>query len=140
VLHLGGPGDDFESWNNTGVHRDFAVAAGSVRVPTGWTPAAANEVWTVYAPSEPLLVAVHSHEGVGVMALFHSGDAETVLDALSTANPDPLLLQRTYTWPEGPVLTYNVHAPRNQWVLVAVDAQPLNRHFDRWPLLDGVLD
>ncbi|MGC9469218.1 MAG: hypothetical protein ACP5HS_11550 [Anaerolineae bacterium] len=140
VLHLSGPGESFTEWNNTGVHRDFAVAAGPVDVPATWLPAAANELWSVYVPSEALLVAVHSDPEHGVVALFHDSDPETVLAAVSGANPNTDLLDRTYQWPDGPTLTYNVNAPRDHWVMSAVDEQALDRDFDRWPLLEGELE
>jgi len=38
VLHLAGPGENFRLWNNSGVWRDFAVAAGPVFIPEKWKP------------------------------------------------------------------------------------------------------
>lgn len=140
VLHLAGPGEDFRKWNNTGVHRDFAAAAGPVHIPAGWEADATDETWSVYTRNEALSIAVHSDAQGGLVAIFHDGDAEAVLAAVSEANPDPLQLERVFRWPDGPALAYNVHAPKNRWVMVAVDEDPLDRAFDRWPLMVGAGD
>jgi hypothetical protein len=137
VLHLAGPGEPFTEWNNTGVHRDFAVAAGPVHVPGEWSASFANEQWTVYTVAEDLSVAVHSQVDFGVVALFHDGDGRAVLNAVSKANGSAITLKRAFAWPDGPELTYNPHAPKNRWVIIAVDGEPLDRAFDRWPLIDG---
>lgn len=141
VLHLAGPGGDFTQWNNTGVHRDFAVAAGPVRVPAAWQPLASEGTWDVYAPVAGIAVAVHSRAELGVVALFQSDDADEVLAAVSAANPDAEILARSYRWPAGPALTYDVHASRHRWVIVAIDGKPVDRAFDGWPLMDdGIPD
>ena len=140
VFHIAGPGPSFVNWNNTGVYRDFATAAGPVSVPGGWEPRAANKIWSVYSFSESLSLAVHSHPGYGLVAIFHDGDADAVLAAVSAANGDGTTLDRSFQWPDGPKLTYNVHAPRNRWVMVAVDDEPLDRTFDSWALMDGEID
>ncbi|MCU0521925.1 MAG: hypothetical protein MUF84_14695 [Anaerolineae bacterium] len=139
VIHMAGPGADFRKWNNTGVYRDFAVASSPVHVPEGWYPNAADATWRVYVLSGDLSVAVHSGAAVGLVAIFHESNANTVLTKLLEANDDAKLLERTFRWPDGPVLTYNVHAPKNRWVLVCVDGEPLDRAFDTWPRMDGVV-
>ena len=48
VLHLAGPGAEFRQRNNTGVWRDFAAAAGPVRIPETWKPDAEAELWKVF--------------------------------------------------------------------------------------------
>jgi hypothetical protein len=137
VLHLAGPGETFTGWNNTGVHQDFAIAAGPVHVPEGWTPSFSNELWQIYPGAENLSIAVHSQGDLGIVAIFRDGDARAVLNAVSRANGSGITLKRTFVWPDGPELTYNPHAPKNLWVMIAVDGEPLDRAFDSWPLLDG---
>ncbi|MGC9521574.1 MAG: hypothetical protein ACP5HG_06795 [Anaerolineae bacterium] len=137
VLHMAGPGEDFTRWNNTGVHRDFAVAAGPVRMPASWRPVTSDAIWDVYAPIEGIAVAVHSRPELGVVAIFRSDNVEHVLMAVSTANPDAEALVRTFQWPGGPTLTYDVQAPRNRWVITAVNGDPVDRAFDAWAQIDG---
>ncbi|EPR65456.1 hypothetical protein [Cyclobacterium qasimii] len=38
TFHLSGPGTNFMEWNNTGVYKDFACAAGPVSIPKGQVP------------------------------------------------------------------------------------------------------
>jgi hypothetical protein len=90
-------------------------------------------MWTVYPVHPELSVVVYRGPELGLIALFHDGNAEAVLAAVSAANDNPMALERHFQWPNGPKLTYNVHAPRNQWVMVAVDDTPLDREFDQWP-------
>lgn len=133
ILHIEDPEQPFTEWNHTGVHRDFACAAGSVHVPETWLPGALNALWTVYPVHPDLSIVVYRGPSVGIIALFHDGNAERVLTAVSAANDDPLVLERSFQWPDGPKLAYNVHAPKDQWVMVAVDTTPLDRDFDTWP-------
>lgn len=137
IVHLAGPGDDFREWNNTGVHRDLAVAAGPVVVPTTWQPDAANDTWRVYAVSNDLSIAIHSNPTIGIVAVFRQGNAASVLDAVVAENADPALLVRSFRWPGGPEISYNVYAPKNRWVIATVDGEPLDRAFDKWPMMDG---
>lgn len=137
VVHLAGPGGDFRAWNNTGVYRDLAVAAGPVHVPATWRPDAADATWQVYVVSEDLSIAIHSKPTMGLIAVFHEGNAVAVLDAVATENADPALLERSFRWPGGPKISYNVYAPRNRWVIATENCEPLDRAFDSWPLLDG---
>jgi hypothetical protein len=139
VLHLAGPGDEFKEWNNTGVYRDVAVAAGPVHVPSVWRPAAANEMWDVYRLTEDLLAVVHSHPEHGLVALLRGDNAALALAQVSAVNADPLLLDRRFRWPDGPTLSYNVNAPQNRWVIVAVDEEPVDRAFSTWPMMDGMI-
>jgi hypothetical protein len=141
VLHLAGPGEDFTAWNNTGVHRDFAVAAGPVHVPEPWQPEAHNAAWTIYHPTETSpRIAVHTTPSLGVVALFPEGAPDALLEALGAANPDTDALASQFRWPEGPPLAYDVDAPKHRWVMTSVDGAALDRAFDRWPLLTGTLD
>lgn len=140
VLYLAGPDDTFTTWNNTGVYRDLACAAGPVHVPASWELIVSNDLWEVYAPVDGLVVVVHSQVEQGLVALFHDDDPKAVLAAVTAANSDPVTINRVFQWPDGPRITFNVNAPRNRWVIVAVDDEHLDTAFDRWPLLDGEID
>lgn len=137
VFHLAGPGDDFTEWNNTGVHRNFACAAGPVHVPDGWIPAAENNLWAVYRHEENLSIAVHSRQELGILCLFHSGDAKKVLREILESNGDSELLSHQFQWPAGERITYDVRAPKDQWVIISAGEQKTNRNHDGWPLMDG---
>jgi len=137
VFHLAGPRSEFTEWNNTGVHRDFACAAGPVHVPDGRTPAVKNALWAVYRCKEDISIAVHSRQDLGIVCLFRNSDAEEVLRHVSESNSDPELLYSEFQWPGGMRITYNVKASKDKWVIISAGGQAMNRIHDRWPLMDG---
>lgn len=138
VLHIAGPGDAFTEWNNTGVYRNFACAAGPVHIPDGWVPAAQNDLWTVYQGNENLFIAVYSRQNLGVFCLFREENPGKILQEVSTANPDPDRLYQEFQWPNAERITYDVKAPKDQWVIRSADGQKLNHDFDRWPLMEAI--
>jgi hypothetical protein len=139
VIHLAGPGKDFMEWNNTGVYKNFACTAGPVYVPALFKPKRKNETWSIYAPNDSLLIAVHSEIEFGLVAVFETTDVDALLSQLVRANPDVKLLKSEFRFPLGRSLTYDVYAPKNKWVMISDNAQMLNRDFDQWPLMEGDL-
>jgi hypothetical protein len=137
VFHLAGPGSDFKEWNNTGVYRNFACAAGPVHVPDGRTPVAENDLWKIYHCNEDLSLAIHSQQDLGLICLFRNGDAEDILRQVSEPNSDPKLLYSEFQWPGGTRIIYDAKAPRDQWVIISASGQAMNRNYDRWSLMDG---
>ena len=123
--------------DDTGVHRDFACATGPVYVPDGRTPAMANNLWSVYQCNENLSLALHSRQDLGIACLFRNGDTEEVLRLVSESNSDRRLLYTEFQWPSGIRITYDVKAPKGQWVIISAGGQEMNRNYDQWPLMDG---
>ena len=139
TIHLAGPGSDFMKWNNTGVYKNLACAAGPVVIPRTFHPAAKNDLWSVYTSGDSLLIAVHSTADFGVISVFRQSDAARLLTELTKANSDPDKLKTSFQFPEGPKITYDVLAPEDKWVMVSADGQMLDRDFDKWPLINRVL-
>ncbi len=139
TIHLAGPGSDFMKWNNTGVYKNLACAAGPVVIPRTFHPAAKNDLWSVYTSGDSLLIAVHSTADFGVISVFRQSDAARLLTELTKANSDPDKLKTSFQFPEGPKITYDVLAPEDKWVMVSADGQMLDREFDKWPLINRVL-
>lgn len=137
VFHLAGPGTDFRGWNNTGVYRNFACAAGPVHIPAGAVAVAARAGWSIFRLPRGTLLAVHSTPAAGILAIFPAGEPAALLAALVQSNPDAASLAQAFQFPTGPRLTYDLHSPPDRWVMVAVDGRPLDREFDRWPLISG---
>jgi hypothetical protein len=137
VFHIAGPGKDFMGWNNTGVYQNFACAAGPVQVPPSFTAVRKNEVWSVYTNADNVLIAVHSENEFGLMAVFENADATTLLTQLTQSNPNIELLKTSFQFPGGSKLTYDVNAPKNKWVIISDNVQLLDRDFDNWPLING---
>ena len=136
VLHLAGPGDNFRGWNNTGVWRRFAVAAGAVQIPSDWTPDAESELWKVFQREQNICVAVHSREDLGIIHLVRSSDPAEVLSVIQEANIRQDELERSFQIPNGPRVHYNVTAPQDKWVIRAIDDQPVDQDFDKWAQLN----
>jgi hypothetical protein len=127
VFHLAGPGDDFTAWNNTGVHRDFAVAAGPVRVPASAVLLEEQQGWRAYAGPGGRNVAVYSGAGFSLLVVVSS------LRLLLAMNQNPAALAQRFCFPDGRVLTYDVAAPLDQWIIKTVNGVAVNRAFDGWP-------
>lgn len=137
VIHLNGNGKNFMKWKNTGVYKDYACTSGTVHIPEKFKPSAANKMWTVYTVSDTLTVAVHSSEGLGIVSVFHNRKAAELADELLKNNPDLQILKRHFRFPGGSEIEYDLNAPEDQWVMISVDGKPLDRYFDKWPLISG---
>jgi hypothetical protein len=136
VLHLAGPGEDFRQWNNTGVWRKFAVAAGPVRIPEDWKPDAEAELWKVFHRDRNFCVAVHSRADLGVVHLIRSADPADVLASLQESNNNAEQLRHSFRKPDGSYIRYDTNAPHDRWVIQQIDDHPVDRCFDRWPSMD----
>ncbi|MEQ8580458.1 MAG: hypothetical protein RIC30_20915 [Marinoscillum sp.] len=139
IIHLSGPGDDFMHWNNTGVYKNFACAAGAVSVPPHLQEVAREGAWSAYSGPNDVSIIIYSTDQLGLVAVFEDVPAAGVFREVITENPDPDMLTHQFKFPGGPLLGYDVKAEKNQWVMVSVDDHQLDRDFDSWPLLDGDL-
>ncbi len=137
VLHLAGPGKNFRLWNNSGVWRDFAVAAGPVFIPKNWSPDMTGKLWSVYHLGKNLCLAVHSRADLGIVYLIRSDNPQAVLTAVEKANGNAEILKNTFQKPEGSRISYDPLAPRNKWVIRSIDKKPVDRRFDYWPRIEG---
>jgi hypothetical protein len=140
VFHLAGPGNDFRRWNNTGVHENFACAAGPIHVPARFKPSASGVAWQIYSGGPDLLVAVHSTPECGLIIVLPGTDAAALLTSLERANPTTTALTSAFTFPDGHRLTYDLHSKPNRWVLVSDADRPLDRNFEHWPLISGRME
>jgi hypothetical protein len=140
TFHLAGPGTDFMNWNNTGVYKNFACAAGPVTIPTTFKPRDKKDNWSVYSLKDSISLAVYSTEKMGIMAIFEGGRQDSLLEAVMTANPVPEQLNQTFQFPGGEKIEYDVLAPKNKWVIKYVGGLPVDRDFDGWPLIGGDLE
>jgi hypothetical protein len=137
IFHLAGPGTDFMKWNNTGVYKNFACAAGPVFVPDGFKTAAGNENWRIYTTKDSLLIAVHSTPDLGILALFENQSPDELVKKLAEANPEPEKLKSAFQFPAGAIIEYELLSPKDKWEITAVDGKPVDREFDKWPLIEG---
>ena len=139
-FHLSGPGTDFMRWNNTGVYQSFACAAGPVFIPKGQVAITENENWKIYQTPQKLLIAVYSNINFGILWITDKQNPQTLLQKLIQTNSDNNSIETEFQIPGGNKITYDVHSPNDKWVIKTVDAKPLNRDFDKWPLIDGIFN
>lgn len=137
VFHLEGPGDDFKQWNNTGVYRNFACAAGPVKIPTGLKPVQNKNNWSVFLMNDSVSVAVYSTENLGIMAVAENQKPEDFLDNVVRLNSDQSKFEHQFTMPEGTTIEFDVNSPKNRWVIQAINGKPVDRKYDCWPLIQG---
>lgn len=140
TFHLSGPGADFMNWNNTGVYRNFACAAGPVIIPPKFTPKAVKNNWSIYSFNDGVSVAVFSTDKFGLMAVFEGENASGLLEKIILKNPAEDKLNQYFQFPDGQKIGYDVNAPKNKWVIVSENDHALDREFDKWPLIEGTIN
>jgi hypothetical protein len=136
LLHVAGPGVDYKKWNNTGVHKNFAVSAGAVFVPNGWVPVTQKNDWQLFEQAGQN-IAVCSTDSLGVFCVLPAGDVGEFFERLALRNADVAVLKTRFQWPDGATLVYDVMAKKDQWVIVSVDGKGVDRDFGAWPLMQG---
>ena len=139
-FHLSGPGSDFMKWNNTGVYQNFACAAGPVSVPAEYKPIVENENWKIFSYQSNIFIAVYSSGHCGIICLLTGNDPKQLLKKIVESNADAKLFGTKFNLPESYSIEYDLLAPDNKWVIKAVDGKSVDRDFDKWPLIDGVIN
>jgi len=138
MLRIEGHGD-LTTWNNTGVHRNFAVGNASLQIPGSWQPAAESEDWRVFAlgAEPPRWVVTYSSPEVSLFAVVPGTgeDPKALLASVRALNPEPAQLGTRFTSPPGTEYTYDTNASRGTWVIKTVDGQAVDRDYQSWPRL-----
>lgn len=137
VFHLSGSGSDFMEWNNTGVYRHFACAAGPVSIPKGYLPSAKKENWSIYELDKEIYVVVYSTDTLGIIAVFEGGDVHQIINNTINVNFNKDKLNRYFQFPDGVLVEYDVHAPKNKWIIKSINNKEIDRNYDDWPLVNG---
>lgn len=134
-FHLEGPGNDFMHWNNTGVYRYLACAAGAVHVPSFYSPLAKKGNWAVYQANNNVSLFVFSTPTFGLVYIDTQFAPLEILNTIIQLNPDEVKLQKQFTYPDKKSITYDVHAKAKKWVISSYDNITLKRVVDQWPLI-----
>jgi hypothetical protein len=137
TFHLSGPGTDFMKWNNTGVCRNFAVAAGRVSIPDMTKPFTKEGNWSLFLGNDAVSLVIYSTEKLGLMAFFEGKRPAGLLEDVIKSNRDEQKLFNSFRFPDGREISYDTNAPKDEWVIIADDKKTLDRDFDRWPLIEG---
>lgn len=139
TIHISGPGDDFMEWNNTGVYKNFACAAGPVSIPKNMQAIVENGNWSLYTGANHVSIVVYSSDSLGIIAVFEDVEPTAIFEKVLKENPESALLKNQFQFPDGALLKYDASAKKDQWVMISEDGQKLNRDFDSWPLIEGDL-
>jgi hypothetical protein len=137
TFNIAGPGIDFKGWNNTGVYKNFACAAGPVRIPSNYKPIAQKGNWSMYQMQDGIILVIYSTPKFGLMALFENVSTTNLLDQVVALNTNEQNLNTNFQFPNGAKISYDVLAPKSKWVIKSVNDELQKRNFDRWSLIDG---
>lgn len=137
TFHMYGPGKNFMHWNNTGVYQDFACTKGLVNIPKDKKPAIVAQGWQLFEIVEGTYLATFSQAELGLMVIVRASTATDALNNILTLNPDKQLYITQFKHPNGNVIEYDLNAPKNKWVITAVNNIPVDRQFDHWPFFEG---
>ena len=136
TFHLTGKGNDFMKWNNTGVYKNFACASGNVFVPKAFKPILERNNWAIYEGKNNIKIVVYSTEDLGLMLIFEDMKAEDLLANLEKFNPSDEQLKTQFQFLGGQIITYDVNAPLNKWVIKSIDGKSVERDFSKWALIN----
>ena len=136
VIHLSGPGRYFKHWNDTGVYKNFACAAGPVYVPKNKIPIVSENDWRIFTITINEYLAIYSDSSLGILAICRNQNPVNLLHTILRNNPDNKALMTEFHHPDGDVIKYNLHAPHDKWVITNINGKNVNRNFDEWPFFD----
>ncbi len=133
-IHIRGPGS-WKSWNMSGVHRRFAVAAGTIQVPRKFA-AAIHFGWNVFRVDERITAAVFQGSETALLVVVPDSalTQEEIARLLEADNPDPEAAAR-FKWPAGfapkgmAEIGFDIHASADRWVVTSVNGEPTAGRF-----------
>ncbi len=135
-FHSKGKGE-MKTWNNTGVYHHFACSNAPFHIPANYKAANEKDGWKIFNPlaNNPLRVAIYEENRFGLLVLFPTweGTSNELLEKIIKANPYALDLSHSFRFPNETTLSYDLHAPKNRWVIKSVDGKKVNRKYDKWP-------
>ena len=122
-------------WNNTGVYRNFACANDSLHIAAQYKPVYENGNWNIFqSATGECRVVTFNQKGLALLLVLQDTNTPTprLLDTVIAANKDHNL-KRQFNLPEAGELVYNIHSPKNLWVMRSANGEKLSRRFDHWP-------
>jgi hypothetical protein len=129
-----------KQWNNTGVYRNFACANQPVHIPPQYKPVLEKDGWQVFHdPSGKLSIFTYSAQSVGLLTI--SGKSNTpdsqALNEIITANAG-LNLKKQFMLPNQWLISYDLHSPKNRWVIKSINRKKVDRKIDKWPRISVI--
>jgi len=134
LLQLTGKSDDYRNWNNTGVHKRFAVG-NRITVPEDWSPIIKQGNLEIYKQTGQLILV---YEGTD-LALFYLPkltDPQTALEQFKRLNPTDQL-QHQFTGFDKRKIEFDLNTTPDRWIITATSGQAIERDFAVWPLMEG---
>lgn len=135
IFHIAGPGDNFRIWNNTGVYKNFACAAGSVKVPVNYKPFEQKRNWSIYQLKDSIIIVAYSTASFGLMAIFENRSSTNLLTSIIALNANEEKIKTNFEFPNGEKIQYDVMSKKSRWVIQSIRNQTQQRNFDKWPLI-----
>ena len=121
-------------WNNTGVYKNFACTGQPVHIPPQYKPVMEEEGWQLYHdPSGVLSIFTYSAKGVGLLFVSddHRQKDEQALEGLLTSNAK-MNLKKQFIIPGLGLVSYDLHSPKNKWMIRSFNGQKVDRKIDKW--------
>ena len=140
LFYLSNPDKDFMRWNNTGVYEDFACAKGRVHVPKNKKAEIDSCDWSIFPISNRIFLGVYSKKGVALLVIVRESTAKSALSKIIKENPDHKMYKTQFMHPNGNLISYDLDAPKNTWVIKSVNNRLMDRDFEKWPFFEGDLD
>jgi len=125
---------EMKQWNNTGVYRNFACADQPVHIPPQYKPVLEKGGWQVFhGPTDNLAIYCYSADDLGLIFVSegHAMNDEQMLEEL-IRNNGKNDLRRQFMLPGTGIVTYDLHSPKNRWVISSVNNKQVNRKIDKW--------
>jgi hypothetical protein len=129
-FHVKG-GDKVSELNNTGIYKSLAVGKGEVYVPKWAEMITKKEGWSLYkTPFAKDFIMVYSNKDFGLFYYITNTEKPvSVFEAIVANNKQPF---NAFHYPNGDLIQYDIHAPKNKWVMKTLNKKALDRKFDRW--------
>jgi hypothetical protein len=137
TFNVAGPGNDFKGWNNTGVYKNFACAAGPVSIPQNCKAIAQKGNWSMYQMQDGVVLVIYSTPKFGLMAVFENESTTNLFEQIVTLNANEQDIFSSFQFPNGEKISYDVLAAKSKWVIKSLNNQLQKRNFDQWALIDG---
>ncbi|MCP4438954.1 MAG: hypothetical protein GY810_08430 [Aureispira sp.] len=136
-FHISGKAN-IGNWNNTGVHKNFAVGRQPVSIPEAYKAKATFKGWQVFEHkgSRSFKIAVYNSKNLGLLLLFpnYTKSADYLSKALDLANPDLKILHKQVIFPDSKtVISFDLKAQKNKWVIKSINGKAVDRKYDNWP-------
>jgi hypothetical protein len=123
-----------KQWNNTGVYRNFACNNQPVHIPPQYKPILEKGGWQVFHDlSGKLSIYCYSAKDVGLLFVSEDQaleDAQMLEELIR--NNGKYDLKRQFMLPGTGMVVYDLHSPKNKWMIKEANGKKVDRKIDKW--------